>query len=258
MTTPDARSGRLRIGELAQLAASTPRTIRHYHAIGILPEPRRDASGYRRYGPDHLVRLVRIRRLRSLGMSLDGISAQLAGHSGGPDDLAQALRELAGDLGRQIESLQALRQRVLDMVDGAAADAVGRPARAWAGELRRHGLLGDRDELPNGERRAADLLDALHPAGIRGVIETASPLLGDPQTVARMDELLTRFRALTDDADDATLDALAAGYVALVPRIEGAPPPIDVSVMTHLIGDQVSPVQLRLLRRVRGLLDASG
>jgi DNA-binding transcriptional MerR regulator len=255
MSTPDESNGRLRIGELARLSATTPRTIRHYHEIGILAEPRRDASDYRRYGPEHLIRLVRIRRLRGLGMSLENIGAQLGGEAAGPQELAPALRSLAADLGRQIESLQAVRQQVLDLVNGAAGDALGRPTEAWTTELRRHGLLEQHAELPDGERRAADLLDALHPAGSRGVIETATPLLGDPPTVARMGDLLARLRALADDTDDSTLDALAADFVALVPPVEG-PPPIDVSVITGLIGDRVSPVQLRLMRRVRQLLDA--
>ena len=64
--TEQRSSGQLRIGQLAALAATTTRTIRHYHAIGLLPEPERDESGYRRYGAEHLVRLIRIRRLRSL------------------------------------------------------------------------------------------------------------------------------------------------------------------------------------------------
>jgi DNA-binding transcriptional MerR regulator len=45
-----APSGQLRIGELADLAGVTVRTIRHYHAKGLLAEPPRDPSGYRRYG----------------------------------------------------------------------------------------------------------------------------------------------------------------------------------------------------------------
>ena len=40
----------LTIGQLAAYAGVTVRTVRHYHQIGLLPEPERDASGYRRYG----------------------------------------------------------------------------------------------------------------------------------------------------------------------------------------------------------------
>ena len=40
----------LTIGELASYAGVTVRAVRHYHAKGLLPEPERDHSGYRRYG----------------------------------------------------------------------------------------------------------------------------------------------------------------------------------------------------------------
>ena len=40
----------LTIGQLASYTGVTVRAVRHYHQIGLLPEPDRDASGYRRYG----------------------------------------------------------------------------------------------------------------------------------------------------------------------------------------------------------------
>ena len=39
----------LTIGQLAAYAGVTVRAVRHYHAKGLLPEPQRDHSGYRRY-----------------------------------------------------------------------------------------------------------------------------------------------------------------------------------------------------------------
>lgn len=40
----------MRIGELAALAGVTTRTVRHYHRVGLLPEPGRRVNGYRDYG----------------------------------------------------------------------------------------------------------------------------------------------------------------------------------------------------------------
>ena len=57
---PSDPPGRLSIGELAGLAGVSPRAVRHYHAIGLLPEPARDGSGYRRYGGKDVVALVRV------------------------------------------------------------------------------------------------------------------------------------------------------------------------------------------------------
>ena len=63
----------MRSGELVSLAGVTVRTLRHYHAIGLLAEPPRSENGYRSYGPEDLLRVLRIRQLASLGFSLDKI-----------------------------------------------------------------------------------------------------------------------------------------------------------------------------------------
>lgn len=157
----------LRIGELAGLAGTTPRAIRHYHAIGLLAEPERDESGYRRYGPEHVVGVVRIRRLRSLGMPLDQIAGQLPERG----DLTAALRSLADEISTQIEELVQLRARVLDIAASGAAEA---PLDSWTA------ALGADAPLPAEEHEAVELLDALHPQGIGGVIDQASALMSDP------------------------------------------------------------------------------
>lgn len=59
--------------ELAELAQTTVNTIRHYHHLGLLVEPDRKINGYKQYGVEHLMRLLRIRRLVGLGMPLSQI-----------------------------------------------------------------------------------------------------------------------------------------------------------------------------------------
>jgi DNA-binding transcriptional MerR regulator len=59
--------------ELAELAGTTLKTVRHYHRIGLLDEPERAANGYKRYRVPHLIRLLRIRRLVDLGVPLSAI-----------------------------------------------------------------------------------------------------------------------------------------------------------------------------------------
>src|SRR5689334_8559867 len=159
----------LRIGELAALAGTTPRAVRHYHARGLVPEPERDAAGYRRYGAEHLVSLVRIRRLRSVGMPLEQIARSLGGTTLGPADLRTSLHALADELAGEIERLQDLRARVLTL---AASGSLADPVEVWSAELRQRGLPAD---LPRPERDAVRLLDALHPQGITGVVATATP-----------------------------------------------------------------------------------
>ncbi len=69
--------GRLRIGELARLVGVTPKTVRHYEKIGLLPEAERSESGYRLYSGSDLLRLNRVKRLRSLGLTLRQVRSVL-------------------------------------------------------------------------------------------------------------------------------------------------------------------------------------
>lgn len=52
----------LTISQLAAHAGMTVRAVRHYDAKGLLPEPERDHSGYRRYDAAAVVELIRIRQ----------------------------------------------------------------------------------------------------------------------------------------------------------------------------------------------------
>jgi MerR family transcriptional regulator, repressor of the yfmOP operon len=63
----------LRIGEVARRAGTTPRTIRYYEELGLLPAtPERDAGSHRLYGEEEIERLEQILRLKDLlGLSLD-------------------------------------------------------------------------------------------------------------------------------------------------------------------------------------------
>jgi len=66
------------IHEIATLAGTTSRTLRHYDAIGLLAPTRIGANGYRRYDEAALVRLQRILLLRELGLPLPQIADVLA------------------------------------------------------------------------------------------------------------------------------------------------------------------------------------
>ncbi|RIQ23215.1 MerR family transcriptional regulator [Jiangella rhizosphaerae] len=70
------------INEVAQASGVTSRTLRHYHAIGLL-EPAWTADGGRRYyEQEQLLRLQRILLLRELGLGLDAIGEVLAAQDG--------------------------------------------------------------------------------------------------------------------------------------------------------------------------------
>jgi Cd(II)/Pb(II)-responsive transcriptional regulator len=68
----------MKIGELARQAGVDVQTVRYYEKEGLVPLPRRTASGYREYGPEALERLNFIRHCRSLDMALADIARLLA------------------------------------------------------------------------------------------------------------------------------------------------------------------------------------
>lgn len=77
------------ISEIARLANITTKTIRHYHAIGLLAEPKRDTNNYRMYSVAHLERLQQIQRLKTFGLSLQQVKLIFASYS--PDELLRVV-----------------------------------------------------------------------------------------------------------------------------------------------------------------------
>jgi len=97
------------IQEIARLAGTTSRTLRHYDETGLVPPSRTGANGYRYYDADALVRLQRVLLLRDLGLGIPAIAEILHGH----DDDTHALelhltwlREEQRRLDRQISSVE--------------------------------------------------------------------------------------------------------------------------------------------------------
>ncbi|MEV5598980.1 MerR family transcriptional regulator [Streptomyces sp. NPDC052496] len=75
--------GSLRIGELAARSGASARSLRYYEQQGLLRADR-DANGYRRYGPEALETVGRIRELLATGLSTDAIRDLLPCAQGGP------------------------------------------------------------------------------------------------------------------------------------------------------------------------------
>lgn len=69
----------LTIGEAAEQLGMTPRTLRYYEELGLVTSSRRSTTAQRRYGPEEIRRLQRIRELQTLlGLGLDEIGEPLA------------------------------------------------------------------------------------------------------------------------------------------------------------------------------------
>lgn len=74
----------MKIGELAARAGCDVQTVRFYEREGLLDEPERTSSGYRRYADAHLRRLQFIRHCRSLDIPLPEVR-QLLAFAAAPD-----------------------------------------------------------------------------------------------------------------------------------------------------------------------------
>ena len=101
----------LRIGQLAKLVGVTPKTIRHYHKIGLLPEPARAENEYRQYDVADLYRLKLILRLKGVGFSLAEIRTILQAKDA-DIVLRQQLAALEQTLAASIDQLSEQRRRV--------------------------------------------------------------------------------------------------------------------------------------------------
>ena len=134
--------GLLKIGEAAALAGVTPKAIRHYHKVGLLAEPRRSDSGYRLYGAEELLRLARIRRLRTLGLSLNQIKGVL-GDTSGEHSLRMALAVLHAEVTAEIEALEERRIKIREALTGVPDIAEGSTGEPEALRLAKD-ILGDR------------------------------------------------------------------------------------------------------------------
>src|SRR2546427_6719370 len=64
---------RMRIGDLTERAEVTPRTVRYYESIGLIPPGEREGHGQHYYTEETLARLQKIDQLKKLGLSLDEI-----------------------------------------------------------------------------------------------------------------------------------------------------------------------------------------
>ncbi|MGP9501939.1 MerR family transcriptional regulator [Specibacter sp. AOP5-B1-6] len=98
--------------ELAELASTTVNTIRHYHRMGMLDEPERRDNGYKQYEVQHLVSLLRIRRLAGLGVPLSRMRNLRTGAEGAP----HVLRDLDAELQVCIERLQGVRADIVEVL----------------------------------------------------------------------------------------------------------------------------------------------
>jgi DNA-binding transcriptional MerR regulator len=190
----------LTIGQAAAFVDITVKTVRHYHRLGLVPEPERDHSGYRRYGSADLLRLVQVRTLAGAGVPLAEIGELLDAE---PERFATALDDVHRRLTAQIEELTARRDTLHRLAHG---DRALLPDRACA-VLGRLAELGLSPDYVTTQREALVLLRALAPEVFDLFLLNLEHRLDDPEFV----ELTKRgWEARSWDPDDPRIEELAS------------------------------------------------
>ena len=178
--------------ELAELTGTTVNTIRHYHRLGLLEEPERRYNGYKQYGVEHLICLLRIRRLVELGVPLAQIGEIRTNGAIAPD----VLRQVDAELAVEAERLQRARSEIATILSvGASADTpagfesvASRLSEADKSLIHVHTRLYDEDAMKDlqrmveaDEESTSEEFDALSPeadeATRKSLAEKIAPVL---------------------------------------------------------------------------------
>lgn len=118
----------MKIGALSGRSGLPVKTLRYYEQLGLLPAIGRSEGGYRLFAEQSLQRLEFIRRLKTLGLSLEEIQACLAVHDAGELPCGDIERQLGAQIERidgRIKELRQLRQELQSLLTGWRQD----PAR---------------------------------------------------------------------------------------------------------------------------------
>ena len=229
----------LTIGQLADYVGVTVRAVRHYHQRGLLPEPERDASGYRRYDADAVISLIRIKALADAGVPLARIRELLAA---GPAEFAGAVAEIDKAMAGRIRALQAQRHRVAQLVAGnrlscprrSPTSSTGYAASASArSRCRSSGTPGSCWPRDSPDRRGSGRGTSSPPSPTRSSRPSTVPTTRHPAATAdpRLDEIAEsivnfaeRHRADLEDNRPALPPDDPVAMALVLSRTAGVPP----------------------------------
>ncbi len=187
------------IGQLAAYAGVTIKAVRHYHRRGLLEEPPRDSSGYRRYSAEHAIALIKIKTLAEAGVPLARIKELLVAN---PDRFVAAMAEIDRNLQEKADELLRTRERIAQL---SAGDRLFVSAEV-AEYLDRLLELGVSRRLVQTERDGWILMQSVSPKVAAIWIAEKRGALSDPEFRA----IYVEYDAAFDwSPDDPRLDALA-------------------------------------------------
>jgi DNA-binding transcriptional MerR regulator len=188
----EARPRGLTIGQLAKYAGVTIKTVRHYHRRGLLAEPPRDASGYRRYTAEHAIQLIKVRTLADAGVPLARIKELLAAE---PDQFAAAISEIDRNLQARVDQLRRLRERIAQLNAGERL-FVSAEVADFLDQLQQ---LGVSRRGVESERDMWILMQAVSPIKVATWIADKRGAMGDPEFRAIYLEYDAAFNWSPDD-----------------------------------------------------------
>jgi DNA-binding transcriptional MerR regulator len=230
--------------ELAELAGTSLRAVRHYHEVGLLAEPPRRANGWKQYGVAHLVRLLRIKRLTDLGVSLP----QIAAMGDDSEHPAETLRALDAELAATVERLQRARVEIGAILRQVAPTDM--PIEFASGNIAR---------LSGASRAGATVMSrVLGPEGLQAYAAELEREDSDP--------IGAEFESLPADADEPTRQDLARRLAPVVGAVydrcslqdfyADAPRGAHFALSTAVkaVADLYNAAQLDVLRRLGHLL----
>lgn len=178
--------------ELAELAGTSVRTVRHYHDVGLLEQPERSSNGYKRYGVAHLLRVLRIKRLADLGIPLSRIAEM-----GEVEYPHESLLTLDAELAATIERLQRIRMELaLILRQGTPTDLppeLGSRANDLTEADRAYTVIMNRVLGPSAQDSLREMLTAMDPGNPAMAEFDALPADADEQTRADLAERAAPF-----------------------------------------------------------------
>jgi len=241
----------LTISQLASYAGVTVRTVRHYHAKGLLPEPERDHSGYRRYDAHAVVELIRIRTLADAGVPLARVRELL---TAGEEEFTAAVADIDRRLRAEIRDRQRHRECIAQL---AAGESLALPPEAVA-YLDRLRELELPELLIGGERDAWILVAAQLPGQMGFYMEMKEQQLDDPATVELYRDLA---EAIAWEPSDPRLVAVSDRLVALLDAADPDAPQDQYEGITDELAELLDSVFLEsmpIAHRLIELLEERG
>ncbi|AUG54008.1 MerR family transcriptional regulator [Thalassospira marina] len=192
--------------DIAKRAGVTARTLRHYHQIGLLAEPVRAANGYRHYTIQHLIRLLRIKRLSALGLTLSELAPLL---EDGDAQRSEILDQLDASLADKIERLNEQKQLIATLRGGTGPLDVSPELGAALFPLE----TGRSNDAKNSGREQSTLIDQMVNAKGRLILSELYSRLAAPDMAEIVLTLGQRFDRLGTDINDREVLELVDDYI---------------------------------------------